>query len=121
MDRHPAHNRDQACPRTHICRSRMNLTTSAAPLRMALLAEVRRASCRPWYRQEQKLVTRLGEVPMLSLPEDFLPVAHEWGQQVAYDAARAGFDLDRHPHARQEIDRLALDVHLHSIEADACG
>src|SRR5690348_18188414 len=43
-------------------------------------------------------------------------VAYQWGKQVADDAARAGFDLDRDRHSGREIDGLILDLHLRTVE-----
>jgi hypothetical protein len=42
-------------------------------------------------------------------------------EQVAEHAALPGLDLDRHRHARAEVDEVVVDLHLGAIERDARG
>src|ERR1700761_6075310 len=48
------------------------------------------------------------------LPQTLLLVAQQRGQQVFDHAALSGLDLDRHRHARRELDQAVVNHHVGS-------
>src|SRR5437763_1314865 len=58
---------------------------------------------------------------LLSLPQDLLFVPEKRRKQIAQHRARTGLDLRGDCHAKAEIDKLVLDLHLGAIKRNARG
>src|SRR5437764_452710 len=67
------------------------------------------------------LCKRIGAVPEALLPfaQAILAIFAQGREQIADDAALAGFDLGGDGHARREANLLVLDLHLHTVQRDA--
>ena len=59
------------------------------------------------------------ETPPLSysaIPKNLLFVFEQRREKITDDPTRAGFDFNRHCHARRQIDHLVLNLHLCAIQ-----